>query len=88
MAADQMTAEGISKYVGKYIAKHIDARIEKVKGVRLVHCLGYRHGERSFHPHIIRNSKHAWLRRQKVKEFARFYGIVDMEGFKKKCGPR
>jgi len=29
------TAEGISKYVGKYIAKHIDARIEKDKGAIL-----------------------------------------------------
>src|ERR1700677_4597450 len=29
-----------------------------------------------------------WLWRHKVKEFARFYGIVDMEDFKKKCGDR
>ncbi|HEX3988843.1 MAG TPA: hypothetical protein VHZ30_05380 [Verrucomicrobiae bacterium] len=34
------------------------------------------------------NSEHAWLWRQKVKEFARYYGIVDMEDFTKKCGPR
>ena len=34
------------------------------------------------------NSEHAWLWRQKVKEFARYYGIIDMEDFKKKCGPR
>jgi hypothetical protein len=34
------------------------------------------------------NSEHAWLWRQKVKAFASDYGIVDMEDFKKKCGPR
>jgi hypothetical protein len=82
------TAEGISKYVGKYIAKHIDARIEQDKGARLVRYLGYRRGERSFHPHMMFNSEHAWLWRQKVKAFANYYGIVDMEDFKKKCGPR
>ncbi|HEX3719834.1 MAG TPA: hypothetical protein VH595_17930 [Verrucomicrobiae bacterium] len=82
------TAEGISKYVGKYIAKHIDARIEKDRGARLVRYLGYRRRERSFHPHMMFNSEHAWLWRQKVKAFARHYGIVDMEDFKKKAGPR
>jgi hypothetical protein len=82
------TAEGISKYVGKYIAKHIDARIEKDKGARLVRYIGYRRGERSFHPHMMFNSEHAWLWRQKVKAFATYYGIADMEDFKKKCGPR
>lgn len=30
------TAEGIAKYVGKYIAKHLDARIPEDKGARLV----------------------------------------------------
>jgi hypothetical protein len=34
------------------------------------------------------NSEHAWLWRQKVKAFASYYGISDMEDFKKKCGPR
>jgi hypothetical protein len=34
------------------------------------------------------NSEHAWLWRQKVKAFATYYGIADMEDFKKKCGPR
>jgi hypothetical protein len=82
------TAEGISKYAGKYIAKHIDVRIEKDKGARLVRYIGYRGGERSFHPHLMFNSEHAWLWRRKVKEFACYYGIVDMEDFKKKCGPR
>ncbi len=82
------TAEGISKYVGKYIAKHIDARIEADKGARLVRYLGYRRGERSFHPHMMFNSPHAWLWRKKVKEFARQYGIVDIEHFKKMCGRR
>jgi hypothetical protein len=82
------TAEGISKYVGKYIAKHIDARIQKDKGARLVRYIGYRRGERSFHPHMMFNSDHAWLWRQKVKEFARYYGIVDMEDFSKRYGPR
>ncbi|HEY3853543.1 MAG TPA: hypothetical protein VGO67_04025 [Verrucomicrobiae bacterium] len=82
------TAEGISKYVGKYIAKHIDARIEADKGARLVRYLGYRRGERSFHPHMMFNSEHAWLWRQKVNAFASYYGITDMEDFKKRCGPR
>ena len=82
------TAEGISKYVGKYIAKHIDARIERDKAARLVHYIGYRRGERAFHPHMMFNSEHSWLWRQKVKAFARHYGIFDMEDFKKRCGPR
>lgn len=30
------TAEGIAKYVGKYIAKHLDARLPEDKGARLV----------------------------------------------------
>ena len=30
------SSDAIAKYVGKYIAKHTDARIESDKGVRLV----------------------------------------------------
>lgn len=82
------TAEGISKYVETYIAKHINVRLEKVKGARLVRYIGYRRRERSFHPHMMFNSDHAWLWRHKVKEFTRQNGIIDMEHFKKICGPR
>jgi hypothetical protein len=82
------TAEGISKYVGKYIAKHIDCRVEKDKGARLVRYIGYRPGERSFHPHMMFNSEHAWLWRQKVEKFTRQNRIFDMEHFTKICGPR
>ena len=37
-------AEGIARYVGKYIAKHIGQRLEEDKGARLVRFIGYQAG--------------------------------------------
>jgi hypothetical protein len=37
-------AQGIARYVGKYIAKHIRQRLEEDKGARLVRFIGYKAG--------------------------------------------
>lgn len=46
------SAEAVSRYVGKYISKHIEARIDCDKGVRLVE---YSHHSR------IANTRFAWV---------------------------
>lgn len=40
------TAEGIARYVGKYVSKHVGHRQERDQGARLVGYLGFQPGER------------------------------------------
>jgi hypothetical protein len=69
------TAEGIARYVGKYVSKHIGEREESDKGARVVRFIGYKPGERKFCSRFAWNTDNSWLWRQKVKAFSARHGL-------------
>jgi hypothetical protein len=81
-------AEGIARYVGKYIAKHIGQRLEEDKGARLVRFIGYKAGDRSASCVFSWNSENAWLWRHKVAAYAKRHGVADLDGMRRTFGPR
>jgi len=70
------SAEGIARYVGKYISKHIGDRIEADKGARLVEYSG---GARSWSSHFGWNTIEARLWREKCKALGNCLGVNDGE---------
>jgi hypothetical protein len=82
------TAEGIARYVGKYISKHVGERWEEDKGARVVRFIGFKPGDRKVSSRFAWNSDGGWLWRQKVAEFCRLHGIRDYIELKLKFGPR
>ena len=81
-------AQGIARYVGKYIAKHIRQRLEEDKGARLVRFIGYKAGDRTASCKFSWNSENAWLWRHKVAAFAKRHGVADLDGMRRTFGPR
>jgi hypothetical protein len=78
-------SEGIAKYVGKYVAKHVDARKAEDKGVRLVSAArGAMVGTTRF----AWNSPRAKLWRAKVAAEAKACGFTDLGDFASAFGPR
>jgi len=55
------TAEGIGRYVGKYISKHVRGRMVGDKGARLVRYLGYNQGGRKGGCRFGWNTPNGWL---------------------------
>ena len=85
------TTEGIAKYVGKYIAKHIGQRLELDKGVRLVaYSKGARHATTRFA--WVSKGSAEW--RRKVASYVglayenRLIGSPSFAGMKAAYGPR
>lgn len=77
--------EGLSKYVGKYIAKHVGQREERDRGVRLVrYSRGASIGSNAFMFASVRSKLWRW----QVSEFARRNGCVDLAALRQKFGPR
>ncbi len=72
-------SEGLARYVGKYIAKHVGGRIDEDKGVRLFSCSK---GFKSANTCFIWHSVGSWLWRQKVKAWAKDKGILHYEDIK------
>lgn len=79
------TAEGISKYVGKYIGKQFEGRKEEDKGMRLVR---YTQGANNCRCSFAWNSPRARLWRRLVAQFAKGQGVSDLEGLSEKFGSR
>jgi len=70
------TGEGIAKYVGKYVSKHVGQREERDKGVRLVeYTKGARVGSTCFSWFNL----HSRLWRAKLKSYAQSHGIESYE---------
>jgi hypothetical protein len=69
------TAEGIARYVGKYVSKHIGERSESDKGARVVRFIGYKPGDRKFCSRFAWNTDNSWLWRQKVQAFSARHGL-------------
>jgi hypothetical protein len=81
-------AKGISRYVGKYISKHINQRLPADKGARVVRFIGYKPGMRRVSPRFSWNTANGWLWRHKVAAFAKRHGINGVEQMKMFFGPR
>jgi hypothetical protein len=77
------TADGIGAYVGKYIAKHIDARPDTDKGVRLV---SFSKGAGAANCRFAWASPRAWLWRQKLAVVAERYGFKTFKHFETAVG--
>jgi hypothetical protein len=79
------TGEGISKYVGKYLEKHMQARRQDDKGVRLLRMSqAIRNGSVNF----AWVSPRASLWRAKVRTWAKSYGITEYDDLAKFFGSR
>jgi len=79
------TTEAISRYVGKYVSKHLEHRIQEDKGARMIN---YSRG-------FLRHSpKFQWLTinsaewRSKVKIFSHLHGCTDLYELREKLGPK
>lgn len=81
------TSDGIAKYVGKYIAKHMCRRVLEDKGARLVRYLGF-DGSRRTSCRFVWNSKGSAKWRVAVAEYAHLVHAVDLEDLKLKRGKR
>ncbi len=85
------TSEGIARYVGKYISKHLEARQDADKGLRLVE---YSQGARMASTRFQFATKGAASWRRKLKLFAsmvcdtRGYPIPSMKALSELLGPR
>lgn len=77
--------EAMSKYVGKYVSKHVGSRKEEDKGVRLVtYSRAWPRSNTSFQWHTP-NSQ-AW--RTNVAAFAEFFDCYSLAALKERFGPR
>jgi hypothetical protein len=81
-------AEGISRYVGKYISKHVTQRRAEDKGARVVRFIGYKPGMRRTCCRFSWNTDNGWLWRHKTAMFAGRYGLTDIGQMKKFFGAR
>jgi hypothetical protein len=81
-------AKGISRYVGKYISKHIGQRWSSDKGARVVRFIGYKPGTRRVSSRFSWNTANGWLWRHKVAAFAQRHGIRGIEQMRMFFGPR
>jgi hypothetical protein len=81
-------AEGIARYVGKYISKHVRERAEADKGARLVRYLGYGQGGRKASCRFGWNTDNGWLWRHKLAAYAERNGARSTEDLAKLFGPR
>jgi hypothetical protein len=84
------TVEGVSRYVGKYIAKNIQDRQERDAGARLVMYSQTMQREGDYlKPNAFAwNSPRAWLWRQRVHRVAERCGITEPAQFAEYFGPR
>lgn len=85
------TSEGIARYVGKYISKHLQARQEDDKGLRLV---DYSQGARMASTRFQFATKGSASWRRKLRLFASMvcdahhYPVPSMQALSKLLGPR
>ena len=82
------TLAAMSRYVGKYVSKHVGQRLESDKGARLVRFFGYRPEDRNARASFAWASPRAWLWREKVKRFAKIHGCASLCALKAKLGRR
>jgi hypothetical protein len=77
MVPIRSSAEAISRYVGKYISKHIGNREERDKGVRLA---GFSKGARIGTSRFAWATPGSWVWRRKLKILAESLGVPEIAG--------
>jgi len=82
------SAEGIARYVGKYVSKHIGQREERDKGVRVVGYVGFKPGDRKACSRFSWATVGGWEWRCKLAEFARRAGAETMGDLTRIFGPK
>jgi hypothetical protein len=82
------TAEGIGRYVGKYIAKHVEAREVADKGARLVRFIGFGRGQRRASCRFSWANTAGWLWRRKLAAYCASVGASCTEELRDIFGPR
>ena len=82
------TAEGIARYVGKYVSKHIGQREDRDRGARVVGYGNFKPGERRAHSTFTWLTPHSWEWRVKVAHFARGVRAETMADLQRLFGPR
>lgn len=80
-------SEGIARYVGSYISKHIGCRKVEDKGARLVSYIGYRPGDRVACSKFSYNSPAARLWRAKCAQYCKDFN-TSLEELKEMFGPK
>ncbi len=80
-----VSADAIARYVGKYIGKHLSARIPEDKGARLVRYFGE---SRKVGTRFAWVGIRSWLWRKKLAKFAATQGVFDYGGLNYVLGPR
>lgn len=79
------TAAAAAKYVGKYVGKHQDSRLEEDKGAR---TYARSQGQTGVNCRIAWNSAGGKEWRRKLAQFADKQGCADLDAIKEKFGPR
>lgn len=79
------TAAAAAKYVGKYVGKHQESRLEDDKGAR---TYARSQGQTGVNCRIAWNSEGGKEWRRKLAQFADKQGCTDMDAIKEKFGPR
>jgi len=82
------TAEGIARYVGKYISKHIGQRLQADKGSKLVRYINFKPGDRTCSLKFSWNTIGGRLWRFKLGKFCESHGHRDTDFLRDLAGPR
>jgi hypothetical protein len=81
----QSTADGIAKYLGKYISKHVENRREDDKGARLVR---YSDSARRCSTRFAWTGPKSKLWRKQLQQFAISHNVGDFAGMREKFGAK
>lgn len=81
-------ADGLARYVGKYVAKHVGHREGEDKGARLVRYVGFGPGDRKGSSRFSWAGGHSFLWRLKLHAFALSVGVESMDALRRLYGPR
>ena len=79
------TAEAAAKYVGKYVSKHLDARLEEDKGAR---TYSRSQGQTGVSCRFAWHSPGGQEWRRKLATFADRHGCLDLDDMKERFGSR
>jgi hypothetical protein len=82
------TGEGIARYVGKYVSKHIGLRSPDDVGARVIRFIGYKPNDRTCYASFAWNTPNSRMWRRKLALFANSVGAETTDDLKRLFGPR